>query len=179
MSHSYNSPVGVITTGGTLDKLYDVHSGSLVFGQSCVPDLLTVARIEDVRLQPLFAMDSLDMTDDDRYGLLHALKACPESHLVVTHGTDTLQDTARYLIAEGKDLLAGKTVVLTGAMRPYRFGESDAAPNVVSSIIAARLLPPGIWACIHGQIHAGQSVCKDRARGVFFEQEFYEDAFEP
>ena len=127
----------VITTGGTIDKV-------------------------DFVVQELMRKDSLELTDADRAAIRAAVEAAPERRVIVTHGTDTMPETARALIG-----VRDKVVVLTGALYPARFRWTDAIFNVGGAVAAAWALPPGVWVVVNGRVYAGDKVRKDRARNRF------------
>jgi L-asparaginase len=154
----------VLVTGGTFDKEYDELAGTLSFRKTHVPEMLALGRSRvAAKVQVLMMKDSLHMTGADRRRILAACRRAPEQRLVVTHGTDTMAETAAVL---GRGI-AGKTVVLTGAMRPYRFGSSDGLFNLGSALSFAQALPPGVYVAMNGRAFAWDGVKKDRARGVF------------
>ncbi|MBE3637752.1 asparaginase domain-containing protein [Mangrovicoccus algicola] len=158
--------VRLILTGGTLDKIHDTASEGLAFppdGASQVPGLLAEARCHHPAVTELLQMDSLDFTDTERQAILEACAAAAEPALVVTHGTGTMGQTARFL--DGR--LPGKTVVLTGAMRPFSFGRSDAGFNLGGAIIAAQCLPEGVWGVMNGRVFAAADLEKNVATGRF------------
>ncbi len=158
--------VRVLVTGGTFDKEYDELRGRLFFKDTHLPEMLRLARCRvDVRLRTLMMIDSLDMTDDDRRVVVESCRGCEEDRIVVTHGTDTMVETARALLAAG----LGKTVVLTGAMVPYAFGSSDGLFNLGSALSFAQVLPPGVYVAMNGRCFAGDRVRKNRESGVFEE----------
>lgn len=165
MPHPFNSdPVGVIITGGTLDKIHDTATESLVLdGQSCVADIFAQGRARISRFETLMQIDSLDMTDDHRAKILNAVKTAPENRLVITHGTGTMELTAKAL--DGN--IGQKTVVLTGAMRPWSLGRSDGNFNLGGAVIAARLLPAGVYGVMNGRVFAADNLLKDLASGRF------------
>ena len=164
------SPFNVVllATGGTIEKTYDARSGQLSLDQPVIESLLERLDMPDVSVvvERLMAKDSLDMTDADRQAIVTAVTAISERNtvdaLVITHGTDTLAETAAALHAA----LATPTlpVVLTGAMRPYRVADSDGAQNVAQALMAARLLAPGVHAVMHSRVIAGERVVKDYER---------------
>jgi L-asparaginase len=128
--------------------------------------MLRLARcLVEVRLGTLMMMDSLDMTGDDRRAVVESCRACPEDRVVVTHGTDTMAETARALVAAGLD----KTIVLTGAMIPYAFGSSDGLFNLGSALSFAQVLPAGVYVAMNGRCFAGDRVRKNRDTGLFEE----------
>ena len=160
--------VRVLVTGGTFDKEYDELHGRLYFKDTHLPEMLRLARCRvDVRVEALMMIDSLDMSEADRARIVERCRGCAEGRIVVTHGTDTMAETARALAAAG----TGKTVVLTGAMIPYAFGSSDGLFNLGSALSFAQVLPPGVYVAMNGRVFPGERVRKDRAAGVFEELE--------
>ena len=156
--------VRVLVTGGTFDKTYDEISGRLSFDTTHVPEMLRLGRSRvELTIETLMMIDSLDMTDADRSRIVARCVACAERHIVVTHGTDTMVETARAL-AGGVD---AKTVVLTGAMIPYAFGSSDGLFNLGSALSFAQVLPPGVYIAMNGQCFVWDRVRKNRETGVF------------
>ncbi len=154
----------LIAIGGTFDKVYDARTGSLGFGRTCLPELLEAARIDPLPpISELMLVDSLDMGDAHRQMVVSTCRHCTEEALVIVHGTDTMTDTAAALAAAGLE----KCVVLTGAMVPARFGNSDAVFNLGFAAAAALLLPHGVWIAIGGAIHAWDEVRKNRELGRF------------
>ncbi|WP_172328678.1 asparaginase domain-containing protein [Mangrovicoccus sp. HB161399] len=160
------TPVRLILTGGTFDKVHDTRTEGLSFpddGHSQVPGLLQNARCHHPAVTELLQMDSLHFTDFERDLILDACKDADETALVVTHGTGTMGATARHL--EGK--IPGKTVVLTGAMRPYSLGRSDAAFNLGGAIVAAQCLPEGVWGVMNGRVFPAAKLEKNIETGRF------------
>lgn len=154
----------VFVTGGTFDKTYDEIRGRLSFAETHVPEMLRLGRSRvGLIVETLMMIDSLDMTADDRARIVTRCVECVEREIVVTHGTDTMVETARAL-AEG---VTGKTVVLTGAMIPYAFGSSDGLFNLGSALSFAQVLPPGIYIAMNGQCFPWDHVRKNTATGVF------------
>ena len=154
----------LIAIGGTFDKVYDPLAGTLGFDRSCLPEMLAAARIDPLPpISSLMLVDSLDMGDAHRQMVVSACRHCSEEALVLVHGTDTMTETAAAIAAAG----LGKCVVLTGAMVPARFGNSDAAFNLGFAAAAALLLPHGVWIAIGGAIHAWDEVRKNRELGRF------------
>ena len=163
---SASPPVLILTTGGTLDKVHDLVREALVFDReagSCVPHILERARAEFPRVESLMWLDSLDMIDADRDIIAKAIADAPEAHIVVIHGTGTMGETARYLA----ERVSGKTVVLTGAMRPHSLGRSDAGFNLGGAVVAAQLLAPGVWGVMNGRVMAAAELEKNRTTGRF------------
>jgi L-asparaginase len=156
--------IRVIVTGGTFDKEYDELRGTLFFQQTHVPEMLRLGRCRlDVAVETLMMMDSLDMDEAHRSVVVERCRACPESHIVVTHGTDTMVETARALAAG----VPAKTIVLTGAMVPYAFGSSDGLFNLGSALSFAQVLPPGVYLAMNGRCFPWNDVRKNREAGVF------------
>ncbi len=156
--------IAVFTTGGTFDKEYNELNGKLYLKKTHVPEMLELARSRlPVRVEILMMKDSLDMTDADREMIATACRVAGERRIVITHGTDTMEDTARYL---GRNL-SDKTVVLTGAMIPYKFGISDGLFNLGSALALVQTLPAGIYIAMNGCHFAWDAVAKNRASGVF------------
>ena len=155
----------VLTTGGTIDKIYSV-TGELEIGQPTVGAILEAATNLSTTVRPVLAVDSLDMTDDDRQRLVEAVDAEPADRVVITHGTDTMPETARFLL-ERPDQIGQRTIVLTGAMQPSAMRVTDAPFNVGAAVTAAQLLPAGVYVCMSGRIFDGATVRKDRQRGIF------------
>lgn len=159
----------IIATGGTFDKEYNELNGELFFQATHLPDMLALGRSTlDLTIETLMMVDSLNMSDVDRQKIVERCGEVEERSLVITHGTDTMVETARYL-AERLEQLAGKTVVLTGAMVPYTFGSSDGLFNLGSALAFAQALPPGVYVAMHGRIFNWNSVRKNRTIGRFEE----------
>jgi L-asparaginase len=156
--------VRVLVTGGTFDKTYDEIRGGLSFGETHVPEMLRLGRSRvSLAIETLMMIDSLEMTDGDRARIVTRCAGCEERRIVVTHGTDTMVETARAL-AEG---VTAKTIVLTGAMIPYAFGSSDGLFNLGSALSFAQVLPPGVYIAMNGQCFPWNRVRKNTATGVF------------
>lgn len=158
-------PLAILVTGGTFDKEYDELSGRLFFRDTHIGEMLRLGRSRlDVSVETVMMVDSLDMTTAGRALIVERCRARSERSIVITHGTDTMVETARALAAAG---LEGKTIVLTGAMIPYAFGSSDGLFNLGSALSFAQVLPPGVYVAMNGQHFAWDDVRKDRTRGVF------------
>ena len=154
----------LLVTGGTFDKDYDEIGGTLFFKQTHVDEMLRLGRCRvPIVVETVMLIDSLQMTDADRAAIAGRCRDCPETRLVVTHGTDTMVETAAVLARD----VPGKTVVLTGAMVPYAFGSSDGLFNLGSAISFAQVLPAGVWIAMNGTHFAWDDVVKDRAAGIF------------
>lgn len=159
-----NEAVRLFVTGGTFDKEYDEIHGTLEFRDTHLPDMLTMARSRvDVRVRTLMMVDSLEMTDADRALIAHNCRDVPEKYIVITHGTDTMVDTARVLAEE----VPGKTIVLTGAMIPITFGSSDGLFNLGGALTAVQVLRSGVYVIMNGRVFPWDNVRKNRQTGVF------------
>jgi L-asparaginase len=156
--------IRVFITGGTFDKSYDEISGKLDFKDTHIQEMLRLGRCRlPVEVRTLMMLDSLEMTDADRQLILQNCRSAAEERIVITHGTDTMTDTARVL---GEARLA-KTIVLTGAMVPYTFGSSDGLFNLGGALAFAQVLPPGVYVAMNGRCFDGRAVRKNRATGRF------------
>jgi len=156
--------IAVLVTGGTFDKEYNELDGSLFFREPHVGEMLAQGRCRlPVRIQAVMMKDSLEMTAADRAQIREACNACPESRIVITHGTDTMEETARYLAEQ----VPHKTVVLTGAMIPYTFGSSDGLFNLGSALSFVQVLPAGVYLAMNGHCFGAHEVTKDKREGVF------------
>ena len=165
------SSIAILVTGGTFDKRYDELRGRLTFGDTHVPEMLRLGRCRlDVIVRPVMMIDSLDMTDGDRRVIADACLDASEPRIVITHGTDTMVETARVLASMISDD-RGKTVVLTGAMVPYAFGSSDGLFNLGSALSFAQVLPAGVYIAMNGRAFRWDEVRKNRESGVFESQE--------
>jgi L-asparaginase len=156
--------IRIFVTGGTFDKTYDEIRGRLTFRDTHLPEMLALGRSRvAVAITTLMMIDSLDMTAADRELIVRSCLECGESRIVITHGTDTMVETAAALAAG----VSGKTVVLTGAMIPYAFGSSDGLFNLGSALSFAQVLPPGVYVAMNGQHFPWDRVVKNRETGVF------------
>lgn len=159
--------IRIVVTGGTFDKQYDELRGVLSFKQTHLAEMLRLGRSRvDVSVETLMMIDSLDMTAADRGRIVARCREAAESRIVITHGTDTMVDTAR-AIASAEPPLNGKTIVLTGAMVPYAFGSSDGLFNLGSALSFVQTLPPGVYIAMNGRHFAWNRVKKNRETGVF------------
>jgi L-asparaginase len=159
-----DDPIRLIITGGTFDKQYDELKGELTFRDSHLPEILRQARIiTPVAIEQLQLIDSLEMTDEHRVLIREACERSPEKRIVITHGTDRMAETARFLGPVG----INKTIVLTGAMIPYKVFGSDALFNLGSAFMAARIMEAGVYVAMNGRAFTWQDVKKDYSRGVF------------
>jgi L-asparaginase len=162
-----SEPIQIFVTGGTFDKEYNELSGELVFQRTHIHDMLRLGRCRlPVTVDTLMMIDSLEMSGADRSLILERCRACAASRIVITHGTDTMEQTATVL---GRGL-TGKTVVLTGAMIPYQFGSSDGMFNLGTALAFAQILPPGVYVAMNGKYFVWNVVHKNREAGIFEEQ---------
>ncbi|CAM4079564.1 Asparaginase [Novosphingobium lubricantis] len=153
----------VLTTGGTIDKAYFDALSEYQIVDSGIPALITQARVAlPFRVVELMRKDSLELTDADRALIAAAVREAPETRVVITHGTDTMTETAKALAA-----IPGKTMVLTGALSPARFADTDAPFNLGMAFATAQVATPGVWIAMSGQVFDGLNVRKDRAVGKF------------
>jgi L-asparaginase len=161
-----STAIKIFATGGTFDKEYNELSGALFFQNTHIGDMLKLGRCHlEVNLETLMMVDSLDMTDADRKLILDRCVATPETRIVITHGTDSMEQTAAVL---GKGV-TGKTIVLTGAMVPYTFGSSDGMFNLGTALAFVQILPPGVYVAMNGRYFDWQTVHKNRQLGIFEE----------
>jgi L-asparaginase len=159
--------IALFATGGTFDKEYNELNGKLYFNKTHLAEMLALGRSRvAVRIQVLMMKDSLDMTTADRQAIATACQQAKEKRIVITHGTDTMEKTACFL---GKTV-TDKTVVLTGAMVPYKFGSSDGLFNLGSALALVQLLPPGVYVAMNGRYFMWNAVTKNRAIGAFEEK---------
>ncbi len=160
--------IRVLITGGTFDKEYDEITGRLFFKDSHLPEMLALGRSKlDLEVRTLMMIDSLEMTDADRDIIVEHCRSTPETRIVITHGTDTMETTARRLAAKIQD----KTVVITGAMIPYKFGSSDGLFNLGSALAFVQTLPAGVYVVMNGRYFRAERVHKNRQTGFFEEAE--------
>ncbi len=158
--------IRIFITGGTFDKEYNELTGELFFKDSHVPQMLKLGRCRvPVEIRTLMLIDSSHMTDEDREIIAQNCIKAKESKLVITHGTDTMVETARFLAHKIKD----RTIVLTGAMIPYTFGSSDGMFNLGCAIAFAQTLPPGVYIAINGRYFHPDNVRKNKKTGEFEE----------
>jgi L-asparaginase len=158
--------IRIFVTGGTFDKEYNELTGELFFKETHLPEMLHRSRSTlDVTVRTLMMIDSLHMTDDDRELIAHQCRATGEDKIIITHGTDTMSVTARVLAEK----VPGKTIVLTGAMIPYKFGSSDGFFNLGSALAFAQTLAPGVYVAMNGRYFTWDNVRKNRQTGQFEE----------
>ena len=158
--------VRILATGGTIDKVHDVRTETLAFdpaGATHIPEMLRIGRCHFPVIELVMLKDSLDFDDADRAAIAAAVRASPEPAVVITHGTGTMGETARYLVGQAPD----KTVVLTGAMRPFSLHASDGEFNLGGAVVAAQVLAPGVWGVMNGRIFPADRLDKDTEAGRF------------
>lgn len=158
--------VRIIVTGGTIDKVHDPRSEGLAFspdGATHIPEMLRIGRCHFPTVTLLMLKDSLYFEDAEREAIARAVAEAGEEALVITHGTGTMGDTARYLAAR----VTGKTVVLTGAMRPFSLFSSDGEFNLGGAVVAAQVLDPGVWGVMNGCVFPAESLNKNTEQGRF------------
>jgi L-asparaginase len=159
-------PIRIFVTGGTFDKEYNELTGDLFFKDTHVQEMLRLGRCKlDLSISTLMMIDSLDMNDALRLQISEACISSSEDKILITHGTDTMAFTASVLA----DRVKGKTIVLTGAMVPYKFGSSDGLFNLGSALAYVQSLPPGVYVAMNGKIFDGKNVKKNKETGEFEE----------
>jgi L-asparaginase len=170
-AHNFGGPacrfvmIRILVTGGTFDKQYDELTGRLFFRETHVPEMLRLGRSRlAVHVETVVMVDSLEMSDVDRQKIVERCAAAEERAVLVTHGTDTMVETARALAAAR---IVAKTIVLTGAMVPYAFGSSDGLFNLGSALSFVQVLPPGVYIAMNGQHFRWDLVRKNKTTGVF------------
>lgn len=158
--------IRIFVTGGTFDKEYNELTGKLFFKETHLNEMLKLGRCEvATEVRTLMMVDSLEMTDEDRKIILENCVKCEQERIVITHGTDTMEKTARILGESIRD----KTVVLTGAMIPYKFGSSDGLFNLGSAVAFVETLPHGVYIAMNGRCFNWDNVRKNRKTGKFEE----------
>ena len=158
--------IRIFVTGGTFDKEYNELDGSLYFKDTHLPEMLTLGRSRvPVDTRTLMMIDSLDMSDSDRETIAQNCLKTPEEKIIITHGTDTMVETARVLAEKVK----GKTIVLVGAMIPYKFGSSDGLFNLGSALAFVQTLPAGVYIAMNGRYFKWDNVRKNKQVGEFEE----------
>lgn len=158
--------IKIFVTGGTFDKDYDEKNGKLYFKDTHMSEILNLGRSKvEVNIETLMMIDSLDMKDTDRRLIVDSCEITNEKNIIVTHGTDTMTDTAKKL---GEKNLQ-KTIVLTGAMIPYKFGTSDGLFNIASALAYVQTLSDGVYVAMNGRVFTYDNVIKNKETGVFEE----------
>jgi L-asparaginase len=159
--------IRVLVTGGTFDKEYNERTGQLYFKDTHLPEMLRLGRSRvEVNVRTVMMIDSLDMTEADRALIVQNCRQAPEDRIVITHGTDTMTETAAAVAGEITD----KTVVLTGAMIPYAFGSSDGLFNLGSALSFVQVLRHGVYIAMNGKCFPWDRCRKNRERGEFEER---------
>src|SRR5919198_4984103 len=159
--------IRIFVTGGTFDKQYNELTGTLAFTKTHLPEMLRLGRSRvDVAVETLMMIDSLDMTAADRARIVDRCRRATETHILITHGTDTMVETA-HALSTSIPPLAEKTIVLTGAMVPYAFGSSDGLFNLGSALSFVQVLPPGVYVAMNGRYFPWDRVRKNKETGVF------------
>ena len=155
--------IAVLTTGGTIDKEYFDAKGGYEVGAPMVRRILEQGRVDaELQVVELLRKDSLDMTELDRLTIRDAVASSPAARIVITHGTDTMVETAHMLLQ-----IPGKTIVLTGALQPGRFADSDAPFNLGMAVAAVQTLPAGVYIAANGRIFPAAGVRKNREHNRF------------
>lgn len=158
--------IRIFITGGTFDKEYNMLNGQLYFKDTHMHDLLEKGRnLVPVEIRTLMMVDSLEMTEEDRDLIAHQCEQCNEEQIIITHGTDTMDKTAKLLANKIKE----KTIIITGAMIPIKFGSSDGLFNLGSALAFAQTLPHGVYVAMNGRYFNWDNVRKNRQTGVFEE----------
>jgi L-asparaginase len=158
--------IRIFITGGTFDKEYNELTGQLFFKDSHLPEMLDLGRnLIPVDIRTLMMIDSLEMTEDDRNLIAEHCSKSPENKIIITHGTDTMAETALVLSKRVKD----KVIVITGAMIPYKFGSSDGLFNLGSALAFVQTLSPGVYIAMNGRCFKADNVRKNKLTGVFEE----------
>jgi L-asparaginase len=156
--------IRIFATGGTFDKEYNELKGELFFKDTHLPEMLKLGRSQlEIDIRTLMMIDSLDMTEADRETIARNVSKTDEDKIVITHGTDTIVETAQVL---GKKI-KNKTVVLTGAMVPYKFGSSDGLFNLGSTLAFVQTLPAGVYISMNGRYFEWNKVSKNKKTGIF------------
>jgi L-asparaginase len=156
--------IQILVTGGTFDKEYNELDGSLYFKETHLQEMLEKGRSRlDLQIETLFMKDSLEFTENERAQIQQACVNASRDRILITHGTDTMTQTAEYLANQISD----KTIVLTGAMIPYKFGSSDGMFNLGSALAFVQILPPGVYISMNGKIFEAGNVRKNLSKGEF------------
>ena len=159
--------IKIFATGGTFDKDYDEKNGRLYFKKTHMNEILALGRSKvEVRVETLMMLDSLDMKEKDRNLIIEKCKTTNEDQIVITHGTDTMTNTAKALGAKNFK----KTIVLTGAMIPYKFGTSDGLFNIASALAYLQTMTHGVCIAMNGRVFKYHEVIKNKETGIFEEK---------
>lgn len=158
--------IRIYVTGGTFDKEYNELKGELFFKDTHLPEMLTLGRSRvSVDIETLMMIDSLEMTDTNRESIARHCLSAKEERIIITHGTDTMVDTARVIAG----IVKNKTIILTGAMIPYKFGSSDGLFNLGSALAFVQTLPAGVYVAMNGRYFDWNNVQKNTTIGEFEE----------
>ena len=158
--------IRIFVTGGTFDKEYNELNGTLFFQDTHLPEMLKLGRSRlKVQIRTLMMVDSLEMSESDRKIIVDNCKKCPEGKIIITHGTDTMVETAVFIAKE----ISNKTIILTGALVPYKFGSSDGLFNLGSSMAFVQNLPHGVYISMNGRYFHANNVRKNKQLGEFEE----------
>ena len=158
--------IKIFVTGGTFDKDYDEKNGKLYFKDTHMSEILNLGRSKvEVNIETLMMIDSLVMKETDRRLIVDSCETTNEKNIIVTHGTDTMTETAKKI---GEKNLQ-KTIVLTGAMIPYKFGTSDGLFNIASALAYVQTLSSGVYVAMNGRVFTYDNVIKNKETGVFEE----------
>ncbi len=156
--------IQILVTGGTFDKEYNELDGSLYFKETHLQEMLEKGRSRlDLQIETLFMKDSLEFTENERAKIQQACAKASSDRILITHGTDTMTQTAEFLANQ----ISAKTIVLTGAMIPYKFGSSDGMFNLGSALAFVQILPPGVYISMNGKIFEAGNVRKNLSKGEF------------
>jgi L-asparaginase len=157
--------IQIFVTGGTFDKEYNELDGTLYFKDTHIHEVLHLGRCNlEVTIRTLMMIDSLEMTEANRQIIVENCRVSDKQKIVITHGTDTMELTAREL---GQAAIPNKTIVLTGAMVPYKFGSSDGLFNLGSALAFVQTLPPGVYVAMNGRYFTWDNFRKNRTAGKF------------
>jgi len=158
--------IKIFVTGGTFDKDYDEKNGRLYFKKTHMNEILVLGRSKvEVNIETLMMLDSLDMKEKDRQIIVEKCTTTIEDQIVISHGTDTMTNTAKALGAKK----IKKTIVITGAMIPYKFGTSDGLFNIASALAYVQTMPHGVYVAMNGRIFVYDKVIKNKDTGIFEE----------
>lgn len=165
--------IRIFVTGGTFDKEYDEIAGKLYFKDTHLPEIFRLGRCTlNINIRTLMMIDSQEMSEEDRELIIRHCVKCKEKKIIITHGTDTMVKTARVLAAQN----ISKTIVLTGAMIPYKFGSSDGFFNLGSALAFVQTLPHGVYIAMNGKYFKSDNVAKNPKTGYFEELVLTENA---
>jgi L-asparaginase len=158
--------IKLFVTGGTFDKEYNELNGQLFFKETHIYEILKLGRSRlSLNIQTLMLIDSLDMSELDRISIAENCRNCQENSIVITHGTDTMTHTAEYIASQK----INKTIILTGAMIPYKFGSSDGLFNLGGALAFAQTLPAGVYIAMNGRYFDWNNCRKNKESGIFEE----------